>query len=336
MSEERVTRGRTLAKEKTRDRGTSEETSIIVATTSSGDRKGKSEDRILMEFLKQMQENVNENQRKNKERAAQDKKEMMDNFNEKAEERQRIAEERAEQKADERQRIAEERAEQRTEQNKREIIELLKNNQQLTDEKLNEYKSEVNHKIEETKLELQNSLKSLYENQVGIDEKIKKIEENQNCTEAKFESLNELNFKLNRDINEIQTKVQKVDIQQENISKELVEIKEQISLHQDKIHKIEYYTTSLEGKIDNETTNLKSSLENYKGEEKLKLELLENELKKLKRVGININNIDQNKINPYLKPEMWPRFKGSSDKLQPMTYLNNIIRLKKFLIPKLY
>ncbi|XP_071057539.1 homeobox protein 2-like [Onthophagus taurus] len=38
-------------------------------------------------------------------------------------------------------------------------------------------------------------------------------------------------------------------------------------------------------------------------------------------------NLDSTSTLSYLKPEMWPKFRGTKDKIHPMTYLNNLIRL---------
>ncbi|XP_071052950.1 arginine and glutamate-rich protein 1-B-like [Onthophagus taurus] len=50
-------------------------------------------------------------------------------------------------------------------------------------------------------------------------------------------------------------------------------------------------------------------------------------IENIKKTRSNMINLDSTSTLLYLKSEMWPKFRGIKDKIHPMTYLHNLIRL---------
>lgn len=80
-------------------------------------------------------------------------------------------------------------------------------------------------------------------------------------------------------------------------------------------------------KFEKEATNLQNRIESIIERERTAREQLEKKIELIKRQGTLTIPADSSMTNLFLKPEMWPRFRGHKDKLHPMTYLKNVRRL---------
>ncbi|XP_071057318.1 putative leucine-rich repeat-containing protein DDB_G0290503 [Onthophagus taurus] len=215
---------------------------------------------------------------------------------------------------------AEKRPEERSERDKLEtkkvledIITTLEGNQRRIDEKLEEIQRRTDEKIIESHKILNDNLNVLNDIQRNSKISIENLEIRQQITETNVES-NKINLEY--------LKEKLVDEERE-IAKW-----GQITNHNsESIGRIESHVVELEGNFVTESRTLKGTVEEWNKENNEALIRLRKEIDTIRISGTGAINSENYHQLYKIKPEVWPKFKGNGDKIHPMTYLNNLLKL---------
>ncbi|KAK9738458.1 hypothetical protein QE152_g9808 [Popillia japonica] len=123
-----------------------------------------------------------------------------------------------------------------------------------------------------------------------------------------------IELKLHHDQTQTQAKILEV-------SAKLGEVKGQLSKTEERIDQVEQVTAQQQERMHIEVQYIRKQYEKV-GEE------IKEELKKNPSQGSTIIHAEGCHTPAlFRKPELWPKFKGYQDKLNPMTYIKNVVRL---------
>ncbi|KAK9700585.1 hypothetical protein QE152_g31144 [Popillia japonica] len=144
------------------------------------------------------------------------------------------------------------------------------------------------------------------------------IQELKQDTQNIHTNVTRLELKLHHDQTQTQAKILEVNAK-------LGEVKGQLSKTEERIDQVEQVTAQQQERMHIEVQYIRKQYEKV-GEE------IKEELKKNPSQGSTIIHAvfhAEGCHTPALfrKPELWPKFKGYQDKLNPMTYIKNVVRL---------
>lgn len=306
-----VTRSQSIiiTKEVRKEReGNETEPMATTSQPSSGDDKGKSEETHFTDMLKQILEKMEQDKIENQKQAGEFQTKLMEQAKEDKLEIVRLLEE---DKREARER--ELQFEQKWEFILQTNISLNEAKQQKLEEKMGELENKSEEKLgklrEEMKQDKQELETKLTENQRQSNEELERQKSTNERIIVNFDmTLIEQNERQNKLLDEI-NRTDHRTLQNE-----------------DRIGKVEQKTGELEIQFNEKTSSIKNTVENLIERENVEFQRMQAEIRKLHQAGVRQFNTETTHY-PYLKPEMWPKFKGNNNKLHPMTYLNNVTRL---------
>ncbi|KAI4470484.1 hypothetical protein MML48_1g05895 [Holotrichia oblita] len=157
---------------------------------------------------------------------------------------------------------------------------------------------------EETRKEMQKYAKDIQTNMVNLEQRMDtRLNEN-------IQKTQDLEIKTKKDLEQIGM------LMENKIQEEQKEIQNQ----EDSI--------KLQVKVNLMDEQCRTSINKLQQEEGDFFENIRSELEQIKRSNNRVIFNDRNNTyNPYLKPQMWPKYRDSQDQVHAMTYLKNIKRL---------
>ncbi|KAK9688452.1 hypothetical protein QE152_g35315 [Popillia japonica] len=187
-------------------------------------------------------------------------------------------------------------------------------------EQLTELKTEET--ITHQRLDTIHNIQEAHTNQITqLDERIS------NNTQDLTTHIQNLQQNMHTNIKHVQEKSQKMVDELKDLQPQLNHIHQQVGQAHHRINQVEYLTKETKENFSQETQDLQKLIERITENEAQARQQLRREMEKLKKQEMNLIPTEKTLTKLYLKPEMWPKFKGHRDKLHPMTYLSNICRL---------
>ncbi|KAI4454234.1 hypothetical protein MML48_10g00018272 [Holotrichia oblita] len=183
---------------------------------------------------------------------------------------------------------------------------------------------------EETRKEMQKYAKDIQTNMVNLEQRMdtrlnENIQKTQDLQIKTKKDLEQIGMLMENKIQEEQKEIQnQVDILYSRIR----DNKEDTKQIQGDIIILKEDSIKLQVKVNLMDEQCRTSINKLQQEESDFFENIRSELEQIKRFNNRVIFNDRNNTyNPYLKPQMWPKYRDSQDQVHAMTYLKNIKRL---------
>ncbi|KAK9752298.1 hypothetical protein QE152_g4306 [Popillia japonica] len=139
------------------------------------------------------------------------------------------------------------------------------------------------------------------------------------------EKINVLKEEIQQDKELIHERIQHVEEVTEQVQNDIDGLKHRTDSTYEKMGRVEQKTADIDDNLAKETTGLRDMILALQIKEQNKFDAIEEKMTELRKTEKNVIYGTSHQANPLLKPEKWPKYKGTNDIIHPMMYLKTII-----------